>query len=135
MRWTAGPSMRWLPGATASFSATNSRRKLGVSLGERVVMVTALRSTTPAGIMPRRRAFKVVGTFSAGTYEFDRNLAYMHMADAARLYRMNDTVTGLRLKLEDMFAAPHARARRSRSRLGGGYYVDDWTRKHANFFR
>ena len=39
-------------------------------------------------------------------YEFDRNLAYVHIADAARLYRMGEEVTGLRLKLADMFAAP-----------------------------
>jgi lipoprotein-releasing system permease protein len=109
-------------------------KALAVAKGDRVVIVTSLRTTTPAGVMPRMRGFKVVGTFAAGMYEFDRNLAYIHLADAARLYRMGDQVTGVRLKLVDMFAAPRV-VRDLALSLGGGYYVDDWTRKHANFFR
>lgn len=109
-------------------------KTLGVSLGERVVVVTSLRNTTPAGVMPRMRGFKVVGIFSAGMYEFDRNLAYINLADAALLYRMGEQVTGLRLKLDDLFIAPRL-VRELAVSLGGGYYVDDWTRKHANFFR
>jgi lipoprotein-releasing system permease protein len=85
-------------------------------------------------VMPRMRAFKVVGLFSAGMYEYDRNLAYVHIADAARLYRMGEDVTGLRLRLADMFAAPLVVRELARD-LGGGYYIDDWTRKHATFFR
>jgi lipoprotein-releasing system permease protein len=108
---------------------------LRVSRGERVVLVTSMRSTTPAGVMPRMRAFKVVGTFTAGMYEYDRNLAYVHLADAARLYRMGDEVTGLRLKLVDMFTAPKVVRDLALSLGGDGYYIDDWTRKHANFFR
>jgi lipoprotein-releasing system permease protein len=113
---------------------TELAKALGIALGERVVIVTSLRTTTPAGVMPRMRAFKVVGLFSAGMYEYDRNLAYIHLSDAARLYRMGEDVTGLRLKLADMFEAPRV-VRQLAGALGGGYYVDDWSRKHANFFR
>lgn len=109
-------------------------KALGVSLGERVVVVTSLRTTTPIGVMPRHRSFKVVGLFEAGMYELDRNLAYLHLADAALLYRMGDDVTGLRLKLADMLQAPRV-VREVALALGGGYYVDDWTRRHANLFR
>jgi lipoprotein-releasing system permease protein len=109
-------------------------KALGVTLGDVVVVTTSLRTVTPAGVMPRWKSFKIVGLFRAGMYEYDRNLAYVHIADAARLYRMGDDVTGLRLKLNDMFAAPRIVRELARD-LGGGYYVDDWTRKHANFFR
>lgn len=109
-------------------------KALGVGLGDRVVIATPQPVITPAGVMARMRGFKVVGIFTSGMYEFDRNLAYVHMADAAKLYRMGDTVTGLRLKLDDMFVAPRV-VRELALSLGGGYYVDDWTRKHANFFR
>jgi lipoprotein-releasing system permease protein len=109
-------------------------KALGLSLGDRVVLVTSLRNTTPAGVMPRMRGFKVVGIFEAGMYEFDRNLAYVHLDDAARLYRLGDKVTGLRLKLSDLLIAPRF-VRELAQSLGGGYYIDDWTRKHANFFR
>lgn len=109
-------------------------KALGVSLGDRVILVTSLRNTTPAGVMPRMRGFKVVGIFNAAMYEFDRNLAYVNLADAAKLYRMGDDVTGLRLKLSDLMLAPQL-VRELALSLGGGYYIDDWTRKHANFFR
>lgn len=122
------------PGEYGIVLGTELAKALGVTLGQRVVLVTSLRTTTPAGVMPRMRAFKVVALFSAGMYEFDRNLAYVHIGDAARLYRMGDDVSGLRLKLTDLFAAPHIVRELARS-LGGAYYIDDWTRKHANFFR
>ena len=122
------------PGEYGIVLGTELAKALGVTLGQRVVLVTSLRTTTPAGVMPRMRAFNVVGLFSAGMYEFDRNLAYVHIGDAARLYRMGDDVSGLRLKLTDLFAAPHIVRELARS-LGGAYYIDDWTRKHANFFR
>jgi lipoprotein-releasing system permease protein len=89
---------------------------------------------TVAGVTPRLRRFKVVGVFSAGMYEYDRNLAYVHMNDAARLYRLGDDVSGVRLQMHDLFAASRV-ARTIAVDLGGGYLVDDWTHRHQNFFR
>jgi lipoprotein-releasing system permease protein len=77
----------------------------------------------------------VVGTFTAGMYEFDRNFAYIHMADAAKLYRKGNDVTGVRLRLVDLFRAPVVVRELAQSLGGGLYYVDDWTHRHANFFR
>jgi lipoprotein-releasing system permease protein len=56
------------------------------------------------------------------------------LADASRLYRLDSGVTGVRLSLADLFEAPRV-VREIAVDLGGGYYVDDWTRRHANFFR
>ncbi|MFL6549467.1 MAG: lipoprotein-releasing ABC transporter permease subunit [Povalibacter sp.] len=109
-------------------------KALNLGLGGRVAIVTPQPVITPIGVLPRFKVFKVVGIFQSGMYEFDRNFAYIHMADAARLYRLDQDVTGVRLKLHDMFAAPRV-VRDLALSLGGGYYIDDWTRKHANFFR
>jgi lipoprotein-releasing system permease protein len=83
------------------------------------------------------RRFTIAGIFESGMYEFDRGLALTHMADAALLYRLGDRVTGLRLALEDPFLAPlSVRAvARAIDYSGAGYYVNDWTRDHQNFFR
>jgi lipoprotein-releasing system permease protein len=67
-------------------------------------------------------------------YEFDRGLALMNIRDAARLYRMGEDVTGVRLALEDAVRAPEV-VRELAVTLGGGYYISDWTRNHANFFQ
>jgi len=131
---TAGSFDAMKPGEYGIVLGDELAKALGVGMGQRVVIVTSLRTTTPAGVMPRMRTFKVVGLFRAGMYEYDRNLAYVQIADAARLYRMGDDVTGIRLKLADMFAAPRV-VRELAVTLGGGYYVDDLSRKHATFFR
>lgn len=109
-------------------------KTLRVSVGDRVVMVVPQATVTVAGVAPRLKRFTVVGVFSAQMYEYDRNLAYVHMSDAAKLYRFGDEVSGVRLKLRDLFAAGSV-VREIAMNLGGGYYVDDWTHRHQNFFR
>ena len=123
------------PGEYGIVLGTELAKILEVSVGDRVVLFTSLRTTTPLGVMPRHRSFKVVGIFQAGMYEYDRNFAYVNLQDAARVYRLGEKVTGLRLKLVDMFEAPRVVRSLALSLGGEGYYIDDWTRKHANFFR
>jgi lipoprotein-releasing system permease protein len=67
-------------------------------------------------------------------YEIDATLAIVHMGDAARLLRLGDNVSGLRLAVADPYEAPQA-VREVASALGGGLYVEDWTQRNANFFR
>jgi lipoprotein-releasing system permease protein len=110
-------------------------RDLKVAVGDTVVVIAPQGTATPTGVVARMRRFRVVGVFSSGMYEFDRGLALTYMSDAARLFRLGDAVTGLRLALADPLAAP-AVARRVALSLGGaGFYVSDWTEDHANFFR
>lgn len=108
--------------------------RLGVKQGDQIVLMVAQGSVTPAGIMPRMRRFEVVGVFSFDMYEYDSRMALLNLADAARLFRLGDSITGVRLKLGDLFEAP-AVVREVAMDLGGGFYVSDWTRQNANFFR
>jgi lipoprotein-releasing system permease protein len=80
------------------------------------------------------RRFTISGLFESGMYEFDRGLVLVHMADAARVYRHGDRATGVRLALEDALSAART-VRDLAVALGGGFFVSDWTRNHANFFR
>ena len=108
--------------------------ELGAKVGDRVVLLVALGDVTPVGVIPRMRAFEVAGVLAIGMYEYDRRIAIVAMQDAAKLLRMGEDVTGIRLKLADMYAAPrisHAAA----VSIGGDVEVQDWTNEHANFFR
>ena len=107
---------------------------LGVGVGDSVTVVSPQVTIGPTGILPRLRRFKVVGVFEVGMFEYDRGVALVHIKDAARLFSLDDNVTGLRLKLEDIYDAPKV-ARELSAQLPGGYRVEDWTRQHANFFR
>lgn len=109
-------------------------QELGVAVGGTVVVIAPEGTVTPAGLVPRMRRFAVAGIFHSGMYEYDRGLALLHVADAARLYRLGDAVTGIRLALADPLRAP-ALVRQLAIDMGGGYFVSDWTRVHPNFFR
>jgi lipoprotein-releasing system permease protein len=108
--------------------------ELGAKVGDRVVLLVAQGDVTPVGVIPRMRAFEVAGILSIGMYEYDRRIAIVAMQDAAKLLRMGDDVTGIRLSLADMYAAPRI-SRAAAVSIGGDLEVQDWTGEHANFFR
>ena len=107
---------------------------LGVKVGDSVVLIAPRGSVTPAGFSPTMRRFQVSGLFHSGMYEYDSALALAPLQDAARIYRLGDKVTGLRLALRDPLAAPRV-VRELAQQIGGGFYISDWTRNHASFFR
>ncbi|MFW5970420.1 MAG: lipoprotein-releasing ABC transporter permease subunit [Halofilum sp. (in: g-proteobacteria)] len=108
---------------------------LGARTGDRVTVVTPEANTTPAGVLPRLKRFTVTGIFEIGMYDYDRSTAFVHIGDARKLMRIDDEgVTGVRLRLKDMFRAPAVTEELSAS-LDSGLWVRDWTHRHANFFR
>ena len=107
--------------------------KLGVGIGDYATVITPEVSTSPVGVQPRFKRFKVSGIFEIGMQEYDGALAVVHMKDAETLYRL-DGPTGIRLRLDDMFRA-YAVARDISSQLGQSYRVSDWMQGHSNFFK
>lgn len=129
---------------------------LGAQMGDKIVVMAPQGQFTPAGVVPRLKQFTVIGLFSSGMQEYDAGLALIHIKDAAKLYRMENRVSGVRLKLDDLFLAPKISAGLSKSlsqtvishetkdlvtgeviknTIGSQYYVTDWTQQHANFFK
>ncbi len=107
---------------------------LGVSPGDRVTVVTPEASVTPVGVVPRLKRFTVSGVFEIGMHDYDRSTAFIHIDDARKLMRMDSGVSGVRLRLADMFRAPLV-ADEVEASLGSDYWVRDWTQRHANFFQ
>src|SRR4029077_2177797 len=134
-RVTEGSLADLTPGGYGIILGSALARELAVRLGGTVVVIAPEGTATPTGVVARMRRFRVVGIFSSGMYEFDRGLALTHMTDAARLFRLCDPVTGLRLALTDPLRAPTTAVRVARALGGQGFYVSDWTQNHANFFR
>jgi lipoprotein-releasing system permease protein len=111
---------------------------LGVSVGDSVIVYTPEFQSTPLGAVPQMKRFKVVGLFEVGHQDFDRNLAVIHIADAQRLLRMGEGVTGVRLKLHDMDQASDVSrelAGRLYAKMDEVFSVSDWSRDNANMFR
>ncbi|MEW5757144.1 MAG: lipoprotein-releasing ABC transporter permease subunit [Pseudomonadota bacterium] len=122
------------PGEFGIVLGIDLARSLGVMLGDKVSLIISKANVTPAGIVPRMKRFTVVGVFEVGMYEYDSALALIQIDDAAKLMQMPERVSGLRLKLDDMFRAPQVARELVQGQLGS-YYMTDWTRQHANFFR
>jgi len=102
--------------------------------GDKIALIAPQGVVTPAGVIPRLKQFTVVGVFEAGIVDADAGLALMHLRDAQTLYQLGEAVSGVRLKLDDLFAARTV-ARELLGTLPRNLYAADWTRSHANFFR
>ncbi|MDR3391648.1 MAG: lipoprotein-releasing ABC transporter permease subunit [Sulfuriferula sp.] len=122
------------PGEWGIVLGTDLARSLGVQLGDKVTLITPQGQVTPAGMVPRLKQFTVVGLFQIGMYEYDSGLALIAMQDAQKLFRTGDRVSGVRLKLDDLYRAPQVAAKLT-TILTGDYYIRDWTQSHSNFFR
>ena len=122
------------PGEFGVVLGVDLARSLGVLRGDKIALVAPQGVVTPAGVIPRLKQFAVVGVFEAGIIDADSALALVHLRDAQTLYQMGDTVSGVRLKLDDLFAARTV-AHELLAKLPRDVFAYDWTRSHANFFR
>jgi lipoprotein-releasing system permease protein len=122
------------PGEYGVVLGADLARTLGVLPGDKLALVAPQGVVTPAGVIPRLKQFTVVGVFEAGIVDADAGLALVHLRDAQTLYQMGEAVSGVRLKLDDLFAARSV-GRELLARLPRDVFASDWTRSHANFFR
>jgi len=130
---TAGESDSLRQGGWNIVLGAQLARSLGVSVGDRVTLIAPKGKITPAGLLPRMRRFEVSAIFEMDMYEYDSGIALIHLEDAARLLETEGGVTGVRLRLEEIYRAPLV-SQQLRQRLGGNFRLTDWTREHANFF-
>lgn len=107
-------------------------QKLGVSLGDSLEILTPEGELTPFGVQSRTRAFKVVGVFSLGLYEFDSSYGYVHLSVAEKLFDRNRPDL-IEVKVDDLFAAEEV-ARAISSTLGSEYEAQDWADLNKSLF-
>lgn len=109
-------------------------RKLGVQLGDSVRLVSPAGGIGPSGMSPRMRAFRVIGIFDSGFYEYDVGMMVTSLAAVQRLNRLGDRVTGIELHLHDRNQAGDV-AMAVRMALPAHAWVSDWTHRHRSFFK
>lgn len=120
------------PGEFGIIMGQRLANSLGLTLGDKITLVIPEASVTPTGVLPRFKRFTLVGTFEVG-YDFDTIYTYIDIHDAATLFRLGNDVTGVRLKLADLYTAPRV-VREVIHSLPGSYRSSDWTREHGNLF-
>lgn len=120
------------PGQFGIILGADLARALGVQPGDKVTLIVPKGNMTPTGFVPRMKQMTVKALVNSGHYEFDSTLALAHVADAAVLYRTGGP-TGIRLKLDDMYAAPGVAAAINH-KLPGGWYASSWTQQNRTWF-
>jgi lipoprotein-releasing system permease protein len=110
-------------------------RYFGLSVGDKISLISSQANYSPVGIFPRLKQFKIKGIFEVGMYEYDAGLVLIHLNDAQTLFQMDTLISGLRVKLKDL-----NQTRRTASLMSDTFknvdnlVVTDWTRQHANLF-
>jgi lipoprotein-releasing system permease protein len=109
-------------------------RRLGVGVGDEITLFAPEVRVTPAGIMPLAKRFQVVALLDVGMQQFDDGIALVHMQDAARLFRVGDAISGIRLRVDELLRSREIAAAVS-ERMGPGLRVEDWSEQNVNLFR
>ena len=121
------------PGSFNIILGRELANNLGVQVGDKVTLVAPEVMMTPAGNVPRMKRFNVAGTFRIDMGKFDSGVGLVHMSDAAKVLRLGEAVTGIRLKLRDMYKAPEISVELAKEQEGW-FRVSDWTMEFSNFF-
>jgi lipoprotein-releasing system permease protein len=108
-------------------------RNLGIYLHDTITIISPVSISTPMGMMPRMKKFIVVGIFESGFYEYDSTLAYLSLKSCQDFLQMGDTVTGLDIKVDDIYKADSI-ARKIQSKLGFPFWAQNWMQMNKNFF-
>jgi lipoprotein-releasing system permease protein len=106
-------------------------KHLGLLVGDTVNVVSPMGNITPLGMMPRMKPFRVTGIFNTGMFEYDSTLAYISLAQAQAFFDLGDTVTGVQLKVDDVYHTGEL-VRTINQTMAPEYYARDWMQMNRN---
>lgn len=106
---------------------------LGVMVGDRITIVSPSGEIGPLGVLPKLKQFNVAAIFDMGMFEYDSSLVLTDMKAAGTFLGIGDNVSGIELRLDDIYKAPEVGAAVA-GILGLPYYVRDWMQMNKNLF-
>ena len=108
-------------------------KNLGVTLGKSISVLSPSGKATHLGLIPRMQRFQVVGIFDSGMYEYDNNMSYVLMSSAQKMFSMGELITGMEVRIKDMFRAKQVAAQ-LQDALGYPYWARSWVDTNRNLF-
>lgn len=109
--------------------------RLGVDIGDKIVLVTPQATSTLVGVVPRFKRFTVAGIFQVGGgFGYDNSVVFINLNDAQKLLQMGNLVSGVNLKINDLYAAPEV-TDRLLTTLPHNLLVKNWTDEYGSFFQ
>jgi len=108
-------------------------KNIGAMKGDMIYLISPRGMLSPVGHIPDMKRFKVTDFFKSGMYEYDGSLAYIHLAEAQKLQKMGDTVTGIEIRVNDIYKAKKI-GEEIIDDLGFPYWIRDWMQMNKNLF-
>lgn len=106
-------------------------KNLNLFVGDRVNVISPLGNVTPLGMMPKLKPYRIVGIFNTGMFEYDSTLAYVSLAEAQSFLGIGNTVTGVQLRVKDVYKTGEL-TRLINRELGQPFYARDWMQMNKN---
>ncbi len=109
-------------------------KALKVDVGSSIILLTPNADTLISGELPVLREFNVVGMFEVDLQQYDKTTAYVHMQDAVDLFELDEQVTGLRIKLDDLYKSNQV-SKDIVATSGEDLWISDWTKNNTTVFK
>jgi lipoprotein-releasing system permease protein len=106
---------------------------MGTGVGDQITLIAPARNTLGA-LVPQSQTFTISGIFNAGLNDYNNGLAFIHLYDAQDLFTLGNKISGIRLKVENLFDANEI-TKDVVDSLGNGYYGVDWMQQQKHFIR
>ena len=105
---------------------------LSSSIGDTVTLIAPSRNSIGL-LVPKSLSFTVAGIFNAGLSEYNNTLAFIHLDDAQELFSLETKISGLRIKVDDLFEADTITDNIINYIGQDKYYGIDWMEQKRNF--
>ena len=122
------------PGIPGIVLGRELAKNIAVVEGDVIYLISPRGMISPIGHVPAMRQFKVTGFFESGMYEYDQTFAYINLRDAQKIMRLGDSVTGLDIRVTDLYDARNI-AQKITGKLGFPYWARDWMQMNRNLFK
>ena len=106
---------------------------MGTGVGDQITLIAPARNSLGA-LVPQSQTFTISGIFNAGLNDYNNGLAFIHLYDAQDLFTLGNKISGIRLKVENLFDANEI-TKDIVDSLGNGYYGVDWMQQQKHFIR
>ena len=122
------------PGQFDIIMGESMAQNLGLELGDKVTVLTTDVNISPVGVMPQYKRFTLTGLFHVeGAFRIDDNIAFIEMHDAQKLFNLRSNVSGLRLKVNDLYVAPKVTEQLQQTLPD--FSVGNWTQEFGAYFK
>ena len=106
---------------------------MGVGVGDQITLIAPARNALGI-LVPQSQSFLVGGIFNAGLNDYNNGLVFIHLYDAQDLFTLGNKISGIRLKVDNLFDADTI-TRNVIDSLGDGFYGLDWMQQQRHFIR